>query len=294
MSWTAPAAPQAREPSPSNALLHAAVERLQQSHTNGIVSRSQDGITLERVWHTYQGQTGRVQALEPVDLTVPAGQFIAVLGPSGCGKTTLLRIMSGLLAPGGGRVLLGEGPPALARQRRAIGWLAQDDGLLPWRSVFDNVNLPLRLARKDQPGLVMDVLDRVGLAGSARQYPHELSGGMRQRVALARALVARPPFLLLDEPFAHLDELTRERLGDLLRELRTIDQRAPTTVLVTHSVFEAVRLAERVVVFSPRPGRLIEDVLVDLPYPRSEDQPRFGARVRQLKSALTEHQALTV
>jgi NitT/TauT family transport system ATP-binding protein len=246
------------------------------------------GITLEGVWHVYSGQTGRVQALQPIDLDVPAGQFVAILGPSGCGKTTLLRIISGLLAPGGGRVALGQGPPALARQQRAIGWLAQDDGLLPWCSVFDNVNLPLRLARLEQPGLVMDMLERVGLAGSARQYPHELSGGMRQRVALARALVARPPFLLLDEPFAQVDELTRERLGELLHELRSAARAAPTTVLVTHSVVEAVRLAERVIVFSARPGALVGDVEIDLAYPRHEDQPGVGARVRSLKTALSE------
>jgi ABC-type nitrate/sulfonate/bicarbonate transport system ATPase subunit len=131
------------------------------------------------------------------------------------------------------------------------------------------------------------LLRRVGLEGSARQYPHELSGGMRQRVALARALVARPPFLLLDEPFAHLDELTRERLGDLLLALRIESGAAPpTTVLVTHSVSEAVRLADRIVVLSPRPGRAVLDVMVPLDHPRQEDQPGFGQLVRELKRTL--------
>jgi ABC-type nitrate/sulfonate/bicarbonate transport system ATPase subunit len=284
-----------------------------------------------------------VYALEPIDLQIEAGSFVAILGPSGCGKTTLLRIVSGLLEATGGQVWLAGASPAAARQRRAIGWLAQDDGLLPWRRVLDNVALPLRLAGEHSTAAAADLLRRVGLDGSGRQYPHELSGGMRQRVALARALVARPPFLLLDEPFAHLDELTRERLGDLLLDLRaevtapprpaphrshspppsfsgeapTFSREAPTfsreaaivsreaatfsgeaatfsrerarpptTLLVTHSVIEAVRLADRVVVLSAPPGRLVADVEVGLARPRHEDQPGFGSLVRSLKRAL--------
>jgi ABC-type nitrate/sulfonate/bicarbonate transport system ATPase subunit len=291
-----------------------------------------------------------VYALEPIDLQIEAGSFVAMLGPSGCGKTTLLRIVSGLLEATGGQVWLAGASPAAARQRRAIGWLAQDDGLLPWRRVLDNVALPLRLAGEHSTAAAADLLRRVGLDGSGRQYPHELSGGMRQRVALARALVARPPFLLLDEPFAHLDELTRERLGDLLLDLRaevtapprpaphhslsppptfsgeapTFSEEAatfsreaptfsreaptfsreaatfsreaatfsrerarpPTTLLVTHSVIEAVRLADRVVVLSAPPGRLVADVEVGLARPRHEDQPGFGSLVRSLKRAL--------
>ncbi|HET6316112.1 MAG TPA: ATP-binding cassette domain-containing protein, partial [Chloroflexota bacterium] len=251
------------------------------------------GIHVEGVAHTYAGQHGRIEALRTIDLDVPAGEFVALLGPSGCGKSTLLRIMCGLLAPSTGRVHLAGSPPHTARKQRAIGWLAQEDGLLPWRSVLDNVDLPHRLARsgdlfafrplgadrsatanhvsalgstrpprdsnsqgrdsnpgrggKDQEA-ARAMLRRVGLDGSARMYPHELSGGMRQRAALARALVGQPAFLLLDEPFAHLDELTRERLGSLLVELReeSPDElqgprtALPTTVLVTHSVSEAV------------------------------------------------------
>jgi NitT/TauT family transport system ATP-binding protein len=249
-------------------------------------SVAQPAIELRDVAHAYKGKTATVQALAKVDLSVARGSFVAILGPSGCGKTTLLRSISGLLAPSQGEVLLEGQPPVAAQKRRAIGWLAQDDGLLPWLNVAGNVGLPfaVRGASRSGASRVAEALLRVGLDASAAQYPHELSGGMRQRAALARALVARPQFLLLDEPFAHLDELTRERLGVLLQDLRA--EIAPTTVLVTHSVLEAVRLADRVVVLSRRPGRLCLDVPVALPRPRREDQPGFGALVRELKAAL--------
>jgi NitT/TauT family transport system ATP-binding protein len=224
--------------------------------------------------------------LEEIELDIETGSFVAILGPSGCGKTTLLRTLGGLLEPTLGNVRLSGDLPAAARRRRAIGWLAQEDGLLPWRTVADNVRLPLRLAHAPRSGAELELLRRVGLDGNARQYPHELSGGMRQRVALARALVARPPFLLLDEPFAHLDELTRERLGDVLLELRTETEILPTTILVTHSVQEAVRLADRIVVLSPRPGRVTADMVVGLERPRHDDQPGFGSLVRELKDRL--------
>ncbi len=246
----------------------------------------QAAIVIDGVAHTYKGQRDTVEALQRVDLRVSRGQFVALLGPSGCGKSTLLRITSGLLTPTTGTVRLANEPPHSARKRRAIGWLAQDDGLLPWRTVFGNVALPLRLAHRNDPRAVLEMLRQVGLEQNARHYPHELSGGMRQRVALARALVAQPPFLLLDEPFAHLDELTRERLGDLLLELRGGLATQPTTLLVTHSVSEAVRLADRVVVLSSRPGRVVLDVDVDLERPRVADQPGFGRLVQRLKHAL--------
>jgi NitT/TauT family transport system ATP-binding protein len=241
------------------------------------------GIGVSGVSHTYQTAAGAVLALDGLDLAAETGELVAVLGPSGCGKSTLLRIIAGLLAPSGGAVRLDGQTPAQARRQRAIGWLAQDDGLLPWRSVAENVGLPLALAGRDRRP-VQAWLEHVGLGGNARNYPHELSGGMRQRAALARALVARPRFLLLDEPFAHLDELTRERLGNLLLDLRQ-DLR-PTIVLVTHSVVEAVRLADRVVVLSGRPGRVLLDEPLLLARPRSEDDPAFGARVAHIKRLL--------
>ncbi len=219
------------------------------------------------VRHDYRARAGTVQALGRVDLLVETGELVVVLGPSGCGKSTLLRVLSGLLEPTAGLVELAGRPPVVARRRHSIGWLAQDDGLLPWRTVRG-----------------MAALGRVGLADSADRYPHELSGGMRQRAALARALVAEPVFLFLDEPFANLDELTRERLGDLLLEVRLASR--PTTLLVTHSVTEAVRLGDRVIVLSPRPARVLADLAIDLARPRRYDQPGFGACVQRLKSAL--------
>ncbi len=244
------------------------------------------GVEASGLYHTYQAREGPLPAIERLDLAVRAGQLLAILGPSGCGKSTLLRALSGLIAPTGGVVRLAGQPPAAARQQHGIGWLAQDDGLLPWLTVADNVALPLRLGRRDglDPARVRSALERVGLADAARRYPHELSGGMRQRAALARALVAEPAFLFLDEPFASLDELTREQMGDLLLAIRAAS--CPTTLLVTHSVAEAVRLADRVVVLSPRPARLLADLAVDLPRPRRDDQPGFGETVQRLKAAL--------
>jgi NitT/TauT family transport system ATP-binding protein len=244
-------------------------------------------IRVTGVWHTYRTSGGPLRALDRVDLAVQPGEVLAIVGPSGCGKSTLLRILAGLLEPSGGEVRLHGQTPVEARRQRMLGWLAQDDGLLPWRSVVENVSLPLRLSGQNT-GPVQAMLEHVGLGENARHYPHELSGGMRQRAALARALVARPTFLLLDEPFAHLDDLTRERLGDLLLDLRPVGN--PTMVLVTHSVAEAVRLADRVVVLSPRPGRVVLDEPVCLPRPRSEDQPGFGARVAHLKGVLHARQ----
>ena len=248
-------------------------------------------IDVVGVAHTFRGQTGAVHALQPLDLEIAAGSFVAILGPSGCGKTTLLRIISGLLEPSMGHVRLNRALPAAARAQRAIGWLAQEDGLLPWRSVLDNAALPLQLAgmaRAQRTAAALELLAEVGLDASARQYPHELSGGMRQRAALARALVARPAFLLLDEPFAHLDELTRERLGELVLDLRRAGPGGlpPTSVLVTHSVAEAVRLADRVIVLSSRPGRVLLDMPIDVPRPRLDDDAAVGWLVRRLKTSL--------
>jgi NitT/TauT family transport system ATP-binding protein len=259
-----------------------------------VAGETAGGIELSSVAHTYAGKTGAVAALATVNLRARRGEFVAILGPSGCGKTTLLRIVAGLLEPSSGRIRLGEDTTAEARRRRAIGWLAQNDGLLPWRNVLDNVALPLRIGRRNDRRAVLEILERVGLADSARQYPHELSGGMRQRAALARALVARPPFVLLDEPFAHLDELTRERLGELLLELRS-DARLsepPTTLLITHSVAEAVKLADRAIVLSARPGAIVLDTPIELAHPRREDEPGVGSLVRELKGALAEPRGL--
>jgi NitT/TauT family transport system ATP-binding protein len=245
-------------------------------------------IDARGISHIYRGRDGSdVAAVDTVDLHVGRGELVALLGPSGCGKSTLLRILSGLIAPSHGSVTLAGSPPVEARTSRGIGWLAQDDGLLPWLSVSANVGLAGRVGGRRaavKPGAVEAILAQVGLSEAARQYPHELSGGMRQRAALARALVSEPELLFLDEPFASLDELTRERLGDLLLDVRAA--RRPTTLLVTHSVVEAVRLADRVLVFSPRPARIIADIPILEAHPRQYDRPGFGKLVQQLKDTL--------
>jgi NitT/TauT family transport system ATP-binding protein len=249
-------------------------------------SLAASAIRADGIGHVYQARSGRVPALWRVDLDVSRGSIVALLGPSGCGKSTLLRILAGVVAPTAGTVSLGGQTPRAARRALGIGWLAQDDGLLPWRTVRQNVSLPLEMGRRAGSNTthVDAMLAVVGLAEAARRYPHELSTGMRQRAALARAMVAEPAFLFLDEPFANLDEFTRERLGDLLLDVRA--SRAPTTLLVTHSVVEAVRLADRVVAFSGSPGTVLADLEVPLPRPRRFDQPGFGRVVQRLTNLL--------
>jgi NitT/TauT family transport system ATP-binding protein len=255
----------------------------------GVPSASvRPAVEATGIEHAYLGRDGvAVAAIDEITLRVGAGELVALLGPSGCGKSTLLRILSGLIQPRRGAVTLAGSAPADARAAQGIGWLAQDDGLLPWLNVAENVGLAGRVGRRRaalRDGAVAAMLRQVGLEESARRYPHELSGGMRQRAALARALVAEPALLFLDEPFASLDEITRERLGDLLLDVRAA--RRPTTLLVTHSVVEAVRLADRVLVLSSRPARVIADVEIALDRPRRYDQPGFGALVQALKSHL--------
>ncbi len=209
---------------------------------------------------------GGTRALAGVDLEVRRGEFLTLLGPSGCGKSTILRIIAGLAMPTQGEIGWAGGA------RPEIGFVFQDPTLMPWTDVFSNVYLPLRLVGLSQQAAaprVDDMLARVGLAGFERAYPRELSGGMRMRVSLARALVADAPLLLLDEPFAALDEITRFALNDdllaLQRELKT------TIIFVTHSVFESVYLSQRIAVMSARPGRVIHEIAIDAPQPRGAE-----------------------
>jgi NitT/TauT family transport system ATP-binding protein len=211
-----------------------------------------------------------VTALDPVDLDIGQGEFLSLLGPSGCGKTTLLRIIAGLSEPSAGerRLALGDaerGAPAKGR----IGFVFQDPTLMPWATVLGNVLLPFRIAGRVGPAeraRAAAELRAVGLGGFERAYPRQLSGGMRMRVSIARALVTDPDLLLLDEPFAALDEITRMALNDDL--LRLWEARRATVVFVTHSVFESVYLSTRIAVMSPRPGRIAADLAVALPQPR--------------------------
>jgi NitT/TauT family transport system ATP-binding protein len=225
------------------------------------------GISLAGVDARFAAAAGPIDALAGMNLEVAAGSFSVVIGPNGCGKSTLLRVVAGLKAPDAGRVLVGGTAPVAGDGR--VGLAFQQPRLVPWRSVLDNVALPMELAgvapdeRRARAG---DALERVGLAAVAGLKPRELSGGMAQRVGLARALVGDPPVLLLDEPFSALDALTRETFDAELQRLWL--ERPRTVVLVTHSVAEAVALADRVVVMTPRPGRVARIVEVDLPRPR--------------------------
>lgn len=214
------------------------------------------------------GRNERLTALDGVDLIVEPREIVALIGPNGSGKSTLLRVVAGLLAPDRGEALL-DGRPIDGPDPR-VGLVFQEPRLLPWRTTAANVEYPLELAGvgpAERRRRVGALLETVGLQGAAGQIPSQLSGGMRQRAALARTLALAPQVLLLDEPFSALDELTRERLN---LELLAITARTPTTILlVTHSVHEAIFLADRVVVLSSRPGRVVADVPVDLPRPRS-------------------------
>jgi len=215
-----------------------------------------------------QGRAGSLEALAGIDLAVEPGQIVALIGPNGSGKSTLLRVVAGLLRPDHGTVSL-DGEPITAPDPR-IGLIFQEPRLLPWRSAQRNVAYPLELAgwsRADQDRRVTELLDLVDLREVATLVPERLSGGMRQRAALARSLALEPRVLLLDEPFSALDELTRERLN--LELLGLWARTATTIVVVTHSIQEAILLADRVVVLSERPGRVVADIPVRLPRPRS-------------------------
>jgi NitT/TauT family transport system ATP-binding protein len=213
-----------------------------------------------------------VKALDSLDFDVRPGEFVSLVGPSGCGKSTALRIIAGLSEPTGGTV---ERPALQAADGTAgggIGFVFQEPTLMPWTSVRENVRLPLRLAHlppEDADGRIDEALARVGLSDFARSYPRELSGGMKMRVSLARALVTDPDILLMDEPFAALDEITRFRLNnDLLVLWRNLKK---TVIFVTHSVFESVYLSQRVVVMTARPGRLAAEIAIQTAEPRSEE-----------------------
>ena len=225
-------------------------------------------LTLRGVGKTFPNS---VVALADFDLSIREREFVSLLGPSGCGKSTALRLIAALAEPTRGEMVWSSGARAPGRNSHPIGFVFQEPTLMPWATAFANVFLPLRLQGIDAgtaAAPIAGVLERVGLADFADAYPRELSGGMRMRVSLARALVTDPELLLMDEPFAALDEITRFRLNnDLLGLWQALGK---TVVFVTHSVFESVYLSNRVVVMTPRPGRVFAEIAIDAPYPRDE------------------------
>jgi NitT/TauT family transport system ATP-binding protein len=223
---------------------------------------------VEQVFRPLDGDD--VVALRDVSLTIEREEFVAIVGPSGCGKSTLLRLIAGLLRPTAGDVLI-DGTP-VSEPRQDTGIVFQNPTLLPWASVTDNVLFPLKLMRQmrdDSVTTVHELLKLVGLAGFEHRYPRELSGGMQQRAAICRALIHDPGILLMDEPFGALDALTREEMS--LELLRIWTAQPKTILFVTHSIPEAILLADRVLVMSPRPGGIVEDIDVPLPRPRTFD-----------------------
>ncbi|HEX7173102.1 MAG TPA: ABC transporter ATP-binding protein [Candidatus Limnocylindria bacterium] len=262
--------------------------------TAGSPSSSALDVRLDEVGVRFEGPRGEVVALADCSLEIAAGSFTVIIGPNGCGKSTLLRTVAGLLAPTAGTVRIGGSPPQAGDGRVSLGF--QQPRLVPWRSTLENVALPLEIAgvpAADRHARATDALERVGLTGAAALRPRELSGGMAQRAALARALIGEPGVLLLDEPFSALDALTRETFD---RELQRLwQERRRTVLLVTHSVSEAISLADRVVVMTPRPGRVARIVEVDLPRPRPVElaaDPRAAALATNVRDALAETRAI--
>ena len=238
---------------------------------------------------TFPNQTGGLQALANLSFQVWQDEFVCVLGPSGSGKSTLLRAIAGLLSPTLGEISFKNQP--LAGPVHGLGFVFQKANLMPWRTVLENILLPLELGsitEADARAKGQEMVDLVGLQGFENSLPRNLSGGMAQRVAIARALVHNPDLLLLDEPFGSLDALTRERMGSEL--LRIWQKRRKTVVMVTHSISEALLLADRVLVLTQRPGRLRLDLAVDLSRPRTEETrylPEFNDLSRQLRQAIS-------
>jgi len=235
---------------------------------------------------------GSLDALAPLDLSVAEGETVTLLGPSGCGKTTLLRMIAGLEQPTSGDIVVNGMSPDEARRLKQIGFVPQSPALLPWRTVESNARLLLDINRRASPttpsASVDDLLDEVGLGDFLDAYPHELSGGMQQRVGLVRAFAIDAPILLMDEPFAALDEMTRTDMRHLLGRL--CEPLGTTVLFVTHSIPEATFLSDRVAVMSPRPGSITEDVTIDLPRPRRpelEDTQQFFHTTTRLRAALS-------
>ncbi len=249
---------------------------------------TQDLLRAENISLTFSNGNGGLHVLDSISLEVSPDEFVCIVGPSGCGKTSLLRILAGLLEPSSGQVVFsGE---RLAKPQRRIGFIFQQANLMPWRTALNNICLPLELAgvtKEEKQDRARSLIELMGLQGFEETYPRDLSGGMAQRVAIGRALVHEPDVLLLDEPFGSLDALTRERMGEEL--LRIWKAHRGTLLMVTHSILEAVLLADRVIVLSERPARVVLNLEIPIPRPRSIDltyTEEFGALAAQIRGAI--------
>jgi NitT/TauT family transport system ATP-binding protein len=247
-------------------------------------------VRVAGVAKVFETAGGRTTALEGIDLVIGAGEFVSLIGPSGCGKSTLLRLIGDLTGPTSGSITVNDKPARQARLDRDYGIVFQAPVLFDWRTVQANVALPLEvkgMSRAERDERIRAMLELVELRDFSRHYPYQLSGGMQQRVSIARALALEPAILLMDEPFGALDEMTRERLNS---EVQRIWQQTGTTIVfVTHSIPEAVFLSSRVVVMSPRPGRIVRIVDIDLPRPRTDDTretPRYFELITEVRETL--------
>ncbi len=255
-------------------------------------SDGQAAVLVQKASVIYPSADAPVHALSDIDLRIDQGEFVALIGPSGCGKTTLLRVIADLEPITAGQVWVNGQTPRDARLARAYGYVFQSPVLFPWRTVLANVMLPLQIqgrSKTDGEAVAREHLGRVGLTGFERKYPWQLSGGMQQRVSIARALGFEPKILMMDEPFGALDEITRDGLNDQLQQLWQRERR--TVVFVTHSIAEAVYLATRIVVMSPRPGRILKVIESTLPDQRHlglRDTPEFVALAHEVREGLAQ------
>jgi len=260
-----------------------------------VVASDAAAVEVRNASLIYQTADAPVHALSNVDLHIGEGEFVSLIGPSGCGKTTLLRVIADLEHISAGEVLVNGVSPHDARMARAYGYVFQAPALFPWRNVLANVTLPLQIqgkGRADAKRIAMAHLEQVGLKGFEGKYPWQLSGGMQQRVSIARALSFEPKILMMDEPFGALDEITRDRLNEQLQQLWQRERR--TVVFVTHSIAEAVYLSTKIVVMSPRPGRIVK--VIDSPLPDDRhlglrDTPAFMELAHEVREALADGHA---
>jgi len=249
-------------------------------------------VEIRQASVVYQTADTPVHALADIDLDIREGEFVSLIGPSGCGKTTLMRVIADLEPISAGQVRVNGVSPHEARLARAYGYVFQAPALFPWRTVLANVTLPLQIqgrTKADSKVIALEHLERVGLKGFENKYPWQLSGGMQQRVSIARALSFEPKILMMDEPFGALDEITRDRLNEQLQQLWQRERR--TVVFVTHSIAEAVYLSTKIVVMSPRPGRIVK--VIDSPLPNERhlglrDTPEFVAVAHEVREALAD------